>query len=70
MAFYNEIDPKTVEGHRTRQRRLRSDGSKANYFKTYWRTHQMSDPLPMWLELRINYTQQYLMRKVQTPVEG
>jgi endonuclease/exonuclease/phosphatase family metal-dependent hydrolase len=46
----------------------RSDESKRNYFKTYWRTHQMSDHLPMWVELRINYTDDYLTRKAQTPV--
>ena len=47
----------------------RSESSKKNYFKTYWRTHQMSDHLPMWIELRINYTDEYLARKLEIPVE-
>lgn len=32
------------------------------YYASYrsWRTHQMSDHLPMWLELRIDFTEAYL----------
>jgi len=44
--------------------------SKARYFKTYWRTHQLSDHLPMWVELKINYTDPYLSRlgeKIESP---
>ena len=33
---------------------------KTRYFKTYWRTHQMSDHLPMWVELKIDFSQDYL----------
>jgi endonuclease/exonuclease/phosphatase family metal-dependent hydrolase len=32
------------------------------YYRTHWRTHQISDHLPMWIELRINYTDAYLER--------
>jgi endonuclease/exonuclease/phosphatase family metal-dependent hydrolase len=41
----------------------RSDASKARYYKTYWRTHQMSDHLPMWLQLRCNFSEEYLKEK-------
>ncbi len=34
--------------------------NKTLYYKTYWRTHQMSDHLPMWVELGINNTDDYL----------
>lgn len=34
--------------------------NKTLYYKTYWRTHQMSDHLPMWVELGINNTDEYL----------
>ena len=34
------------------------------YYLTYWRTHQMSDHLPMWVELRIDYSTEYLERKL------
>ena len=26
---------------------------KKNYYERFWRTHQMSDHLPKWIELRI-----------------
>lgn len=38
----------------------RTDEEKSNYYKTYWRTHQMSDHLPMWIEIPINRSLQYL----------
>jgi endonuclease/exonuclease/phosphatase family metal-dependent hydrolase len=34
--------------------------AKTRYFKTYWRTHQMSDHLPMWVELDIDFSKSYL----------
>lgn len=34
--------------------------AKTRYFKTYWRTHQMSDHLPMWVELKIDFSEDYL----------
>ncbi len=30
------------------------------YYRTYWRTHQMSDHLPMWVELKIDFGEEYL----------
>jgi len=42
---------------------LRNAREKSTYFNTYWRTHQMSDHLPLWVELKIDYSQQYLERK-------
>jgi endonuclease/exonuclease/phosphatase family metal-dependent hydrolase len=33
---------------------------KTRYYKTYWRTHQMSDHLPMWMELKIDFSKDYL----------
>jgi hypothetical protein len=35
------------------------------YYRTYWRTHQISDHLPMWVELRINYTEPFLERLLE-----
>ena len=37
---------------------------KTAYFKDYWRTHQMSDHLPMWVELKTDYSDQYLRSKL------
>ena len=31
----------------------RTDRGKTLYFRTYWRTHQMSDHLPMWMEVEV-----------------
>jgi len=30
------------------------------YYRTYWRTHQMSDHLPMWVELKVDFGEEYL----------
>ena len=49
--------------------RTTSDGkprdNPSQYYRTYWRTHQISDHLPMWVELRINYTEPYLERLIE-----
>lgn len=42
---------------------------KTAYYLTYWRTHQMSDHLPMWVELKIDYSDDYLKRKLQAATE-
>lgn len=34
------------------------------YYKTHWRTHQMSDHLPMWVELKVDYSDDYLENKL------
>jgi len=34
--------------------------NKSLYYKTYWRTHQMSDHLPMWIQLRTDFSREYL----------
>ncbi|MBL8116874.1 MAG: endonuclease/exonuclease/phosphatase family protein [Anaerolineae bacterium] len=38
---------------------------RSNYYKQ-WRTFQMSDHLPMWVELKINYADNYLKNKLPT----
>ena len=49
--------------HTTSAGKPRKD--KTAYYITYWRTHQMSDHLPMWAELKIDYSDDYLKRKLQ-----
>jgi len=41
----------------------RDEGGKTLYYRTYWRTYQMSDHLPLWIELRIDFSQEYLERR-------
>lgn len=38
------------------------------YYKTYWRTYQMSDHLPIWVELQIGYADEYLSGKLSEEV--
>ncbi|MCP4317648.1 MAG: endonuclease/exonuclease/phosphatase family protein [Hyphomicrobiales bacterium] len=40
--------------------KVRTKSGKTSYYKTYWRTHQMSDHLPMWIEIRSDYSKEYL----------
>ncbi len=40
---------------------------KSLYYKTYWRTYQMSDHLPMWAEIKIDHTDAYLENKLLPP---
>lgn len=35
---------------------------KNRYYRVYWRTYQMSDHFPMWVELKIDFTNQYLQQ--------
>ena len=40
--------------------------SQRTYYRTYWRTFQMSDHLPMWVEIRIDYSTDYLNQQRET----
>lgn len=52
----------TSEGHERQNKSL--------YYKTYWRTYQMSDHLPMWVEVKIDHTDAYLSGKLIPPQTG
>ena len=65
VVYRDEDEPLYVEEmgpryHTTADGKPREDTGR--YYRTYWRTHQISDHLPMWVELRINYTEPYLER--------
>jgi len=34
--------------------------NKSLYYRTYWRTHQMSDHLPLWAALKVDFGREYL----------
>lgn len=40
------------------------DGQTKKYDYKAWRTYQMSDHFPMWLEIRIDFSDEYLTRKL------
>ena len=44
----------------------RNKAQKSKYFKTYWRTHQMSDHLPMWIQLKTNFGREYLNDRIKS----
>ncbi|HUV35946.1 MAG TPA: endonuclease/exonuclease/phosphatase family protein [Patescibacteria group bacterium] len=41
----------------------RSESGRSQYYRTYWRTYQMSDHLPMWVELKTDFGREYLGTK-------
>ncbi|MCB0555484.1 MAG: endonuclease/exonuclease/phosphatase family protein [Phaeodactylibacter sp.] len=40
----------------------------ALYYRNYWRTFQMSDHLPMWVEIKVDFSNDYLKKKLE-PVD-
>ena len=48
----------------TSKGKQRTESGKRRYYKTYWRTHQMSDHLVKWVELKIDYSDKYLKWKL------
>jgi endonuclease/exonuclease/phosphatase family metal-dependent hydrolase len=52
------------EYEKTKGGKPRSENSKKNYYQSYWRTHQMSDHLPMWVEMKIDFSDAYLKNKL------
>ena len=43
----------------------RNEDERTGYYKTYWRTYQMSDHLPMWIELKTDFGEEYLKDKAE-----
>lgn len=48
----------------------RNAREKTTYYKTYWRTFQMSDHLPMWVEMKIDHTDAYLSNRLTKTKTG
>ncbi|HUP19415.1 MAG TPA: endonuclease/exonuclease/phosphatase family protein [Gemmatimonadota bacterium] len=47
----------------------RTAAGKTRHYRD-WRTHQMSDHLPMWVKLKIDFGEEYLEGKTKPPGEG
>ena len=43
---------------------LRNEDQRRAYYRNHWRRQQMSDHLPMWLELKIDYGEDYLKNRL------
>jgi len=55
MSVYKKYFPeKSIAG--------KSDTDIEKYYMTSWRTFEMSDHLPLWVELKIDFSNQYLER--------
>ncbi|GAA4319122.1 endonuclease/exonuclease/phosphatase family protein [Compostibacter hankyongensis] len=50
----------------TSKGRKRTAAEKTRYYKTYWRTYQMSDHLPMWVEIKTDHADAYLAAKLHS----
>ena len=48
----------------TKKGKQRTESRKKIYYRTYWRTHQMSDHLLMWVELKIDFSGAYLQSRL------
>jgi exonuclease III len=57
------VDDMGERYHTTKAGNPRTPDKKTQYYRTYWRTHQMSDHLPMWIELKIDFGKEYLEEK-------
>jgi endonuclease/exonuclease/phosphatase family metal-dependent hydrolase len=49
----------------TAKGKAKTKAQQHTYYRTNWRTQQMSDHLPMWVELKIDYSEEYLERKLK-----
>ena len=67
-----EAYDKLLEGERRQpwdtdeKGKARSEAAKRTYYEREWRTWQMSDHLPMWVELKIDFSDGYLSRLTRT----
>jgi len=69
-TLYREEDEKTYARHmgtgyrQTKEGEPRSAKSRRTYYRA-WRTFQMSDHLPMWVQLKIDFGTEYLRKKAR-----
>jgi endonuclease/exonuclease/phosphatase family metal-dependent hydrolase len=57
-----EDDPENALSFNTRGD-LRTEDQRRAYYRNHWRRRQMSDHLPMWLELKIDFGEDYLQKR-------
>ncbi len=58
--YTDEVATAQAESNKIAGKEGEADSEK--YYKNTWRTFQMSDHLPMWIELKIDFTDKYLKR--------
>ena len=62
MGSRAEDDPKNKLSFNTRGV-FRTEDQRRAYYRNHWRRRQMSDHLPMWLELKIDFGENYLLKR-------
>jgi len=50
--------------------KTRTEAGRKTYYRTHWRTHQMSDHLLMWVELGVDFGEEYLQKKGGVQPDG
>lgn len=73
-AYFNAMPPDKRDVHYRGKKKgqPRSVAEKRAYYREEWRTWQMSDHFPMWVELKVDFTDDYLnsLRPGATPLTG
>jgi hypothetical protein len=61
-VYFEYMDPKKRDFHDKgiKKGQPRNGKEKREYYLDTWRTYQMSDHLPMWVSLKIDFTERYL----------
>ncbi len=70
LTYYDKMPPAKRDFLDSKKTKARSFKQKQDYYMTHWRTFQMSDHLPMWAELKVDFTDDYLksLKTGQTPL--
>jgi endonuclease/exonuclease/phosphatase family metal-dependent hydrolase len=69
-TIYKEQDFDTYKQYFKDKIQGKTEKESTKYYLSTWRTFQMSDHLPLWVELKIDFSNQYLERmKKQIPIE-
>ena len=61
-TVYTEDDWSVYKDYFPDKEKAKSEKDMKKYYSSKWRTFQMSDHLPLWVELKIDFSKQYLER--------
>ena len=61
-SVYRLEDYDLYEQYFPKAQQEKDEAGRKSYFKTYYRTFQMSDHLPLWVELKVDFSDRYLER--------
>jgi hypothetical protein len=59
-SVYREVDLETYKEYFPDKIKDKTEQKIRKYYLSTWRTFQMSDHLPLWVELKIDFSNQYL----------